>query len=72
MDTFEVGTEHIAERNEILEALTEEQADALAAKHLDLDEMIVIVVGDKATQMEKLRTLGLPIIEVDADGTPVQ
>lgn len=71
MDTYEVGTEHIAEQNAILEAFTEEEADALAAKHLDLDEMIVVVVGDKATQLDKLRTLGLPIVEVDADGNPV-
>jgi len=71
MDTYEVGTEHIAEQNAILEAFTEAEADALAAKHLHLDEMIVVVVGDKATQLEKLRTLGLPIVEVDADGNPV-
>lgn len=71
MDTYEVGTEHIDEQKEILRAFTEADADALAAKHLDLDEMIVVVVGDKATQLEKLRTLGLPIIEVDADGNTV-
>jgi len=72
MDTYGVGTEHIDEQKEILEALTEGEADALAAKHLDLDEMFVVIVGDKATQMEKLETLGLPIVEVDADGNPVE
>lgn len=72
MDTYKVGTEHIEEQKAILEAFTEGKADALAAKHLDLDEMFVVIVGDKATQMEKLKTLGLPIIEVDADGSPVE
>lgn len=72
MDTYEVGTEHIDEQKEILAELTEEQADALAAKHLDLSEMFVVIVGDKETQMEGLQSLGLPIVEVDADGNPVE
>jgi len=72
MDTYGVGTEHIEEQKAILEAFTEGEADALAAEHLDLSEMFVVIVGDKATQMEKLQTLGLPIIEVDSDGTPVE
>lgn len=72
MDTYEVGTDHIEEQKAILEAFTEGEADALAAKHLDLDEMFVVIVGDKATQMDKLKTLGLPIVEVDADGNPVE
>lgn len=72
MDSYKVGTEHIEEQKEILEAFTESEADALAAKHLNLDEMFVVIVGDKATQMEKLETLGMPIIEVDADGNPVE
>ena len=71
MDTYEVDTDYIEEQKEILAALTEGEADALAAKHLDLDEMFVVIVGNKATQMDNLRTLGLPIVEVDADGNPV-
>jgi zinc protease len=72
MDTYKAGTEYIAEQNAILEAFSEGDADALAAKLLDLDEMFVVIVGDKSTQMEKLETLGLTIIEVDADGNPVE
>lgn len=72
MANYNVGTEHIEEQKAILEAFTEGEADALAAKHLDLDEMFVVIVGDKATQMETLETLGLPIVEVDADGNPVE
>jgi zinc protease len=72
MDTYGVGTEHIDEQKVILESFSEGEADALAAEHLDLDDMFVVIVGDKATQMEGLRTLGLPIIEVDSDGSPVE
>lgn len=72
MDTYKVGTEHMDEQKALLAAYTEAEGDALAAKHLDLNEMFVVIVGDKATQMEKLKTLGLPIVEVDADGNPVE
>lgn len=71
MDTYKVGTEHIEEQKALLEAFMEGDADALAAKHLDLDEMFVVIVGDKATQMETLETLSLPIVEVDDSGNPV-
>lgn len=71
MDTYEVGTEYIEEQKRLLAAFTEGDADALAAEHLDLDEMFVVIVGDRETQMDGLRTLGMPIIEVDADGNPI-
>ncbi|WP_298912804.1 pitrilysin family protein [uncultured Algimonas sp.] len=72
MNTYDVGPEHIAEQKRILEAFTRDESATLAAEHLDLDDMFIVVVGDKATQMEKLETLGLPIVEVDADGNPVE
>ena len=71
MDTYGLDAGYIDEQKDILANFTEAQADALAAELLDLDEMFVVIVGDKATQMEKLETLGLPIVEVDADGNPV-
>ncbi|MGB6231421.1 MAG: pitrilysin family protein [Litorimonas sp.] len=71
MDTYEVGTDHIEEQKRILEAFTREDSAALAAEHLDLDDMFVVIVGDRETQMERLESLGLPIVEVDEDGNPV-
>lgn len=71
MDTYDLSTDHIEEQKAILEAFTREDSKALAAEHLDLDDMLVVIVGDKATQMEKLETLGLPIVEIDEDGNPL-
>ncbi|MGB3455040.1 MAG: pitrilysin family protein [Litorimonas sp.] len=71
MDTYEVGTDHIEEQKRILESFTREESAALAAEHLDLDEMFVVIVGDRETQMERLEALGLPIVEVDEDGNPI-
>ncbi len=71
MDTYEVGTDHIEAQKRILEAFTQADSAALAAEHLDLDDMLVVIVGDRETQMERLETLGLPIVEVDEDGNPI-
>lgn len=72
MDSYDLDADHIDEQKAILAAYTEAEGDALAAKHLDVDDMFMVIVGDKATQMDKLKTLGLPVIEVDADGNPVE
>jgi zinc protease len=48
-----------------------EQINALAKKHLPLDKMIVVVVGDKASNLEKVKALGYEVIELDAEGNSV-
>ncbi len=70
MDTYGLDASYIDEQKAILRDYTEAEGDALAAKHLGLDEMFAVIVGDKATQIEKLESLGMTIVEVDADGNP--
>ena len=36
-----------------------------------MDDMIIVVVGDKATVMPQLESLGYEIVEVDATGDPL-
>jgi len=33
--------------------------------------MIMVVVGDKAKYMDDVKALGFDVVEVDADGNPV-
>ena len=37
----------VTEQSEILSAISPDEINALAAKHMNLDEMLVVVVGDK-------------------------
>jgi len=46
--------------------------DGLAKKYLNLDEMIMVVVGDKAKYMDEVKALGYQVVEIDADGNPVK
>jgi len=40
----------------------------LAKRYLPYDKMIVVVVGDKATNFEKIKKLGYEVSEIDANG----
>ncbi|MFC2175896.1 M16 family metallopeptidase [Bacteroidota bacterium] len=44
-------------QNEILQNLTKEDVDALAAKHIDVAKMAIVVVGDKASIYDGLSKL---------------
>jgi zinc protease len=55
-------------QNSILANIGKEELNLLAAKHLKLDEMITVVVGDKATVMESLKPMFDNIVELDEEG----
>ena len=58
-------------QTKLLKEITKEEIDAIAKKQLTYDNMIVLVVGDKKQNFEKLSKLGYEVIEVDMDGNPV-
>jgi zinc protease len=66
--TYDLDDDFVDEQKEILANITKGEIDALAAKHLKLDEMITVVVGDKETILEGLESLDMPIVELDEDG----
>ncbi len=70
--TYGLSPDYVDTQNEILQAITKDELNALAAKHLKIDDMITVVVGDKAKVMDNLKTLEYPIVEIDADGKAVE
>lgn len=62
----------VDEQNKILSTITPAEINQLAAKYLDPNKMIILVVGDKAKNYTALQKLGYPIVELDADGKPKQ
>ncbi|TWR31720.1 insulinase family protein [Mucilaginibacter pallidiroseus] len=63
---------YVDEQNKILTTITPAEINKLAAKYLDTDKMVILVVGDKARILPGLQKLGYPIIELDADAKPKQ
>lgn len=69
--THDLPDDFIDQRNQILANIRLEELNALAAKHLDLSQMIMVVVGDKQKILPGLQALGHPIVELDTDGNPL-
>ena len=70
--TYNLDKSFVDEQNRILADMTLEEMNALAAKHLHLDQMIMVVVGDKDLVMDDVKALGYPVVEIDADGYMVK
>ncbi|MEM7431585.1 MAG: pitrilysin family protein [Pseudomonadota bacterium] len=68
---YDLDDDFVNVQNDILAGIGGDEINALAAEHLSMDEMIIVVVGDKATILPELEALGYEIVELDADGNPV-
>jgi zinc protease len=69
--TFDLDESFVDEQKSILGEFTVEDSQQLAAKHMGFDDMIVVVVGDKQAIQPELESLGLNIVELDEDGSPL-
>ncbi len=65
---YDLDESFVDEQNEILAAIGKDELNALARENLSMDNMIIVVVGDKAVILPELEALGYEIVEVDADG----
>ena len=68
---YNLSSDFTQRQSGILQSMTVDQINALAKKHLPLEKLIVVVVGDKATNLEKVKALGYEVVELDAEGNSV-
>lgn len=61
----------VDEQNEILTEISMLELNELAKQHLDLDKMITLVVGDKASILEGLLSLSNKVVELDVNGETI-
>ncbi|HSU28461.1 MAG TPA: pitrilysin family protein [Chitinophagaceae bacterium] len=59
-------------QQKILKAITKKEINAMAKRYVDATKLNMLLVGDKALILPGLQKLGYPIIELDADGKPVE
>jgi zinc protease len=65
---YDLDQGFVKKQNEILQNITKNEINALAAKHLPVDKMNIVIVGDKAAIKLGLVKLGYDVIEVDSEG----
>ncbi len=65
---YDLDESFVDEQNEILAGIGKDELNALASENLNMESMIIVVVGDKSVILPELEGLGYEIVEVDADG----
>jgi len=71
MMTYDLDPSFSDQQNDILQGMSKSEIDALAAKHLNIEDMIMVIVGDKEVVFDEVKALGFPIVELDEDGNPI-
>jgi zinc protease len=69
---YDLSFTYIKDNEAIVQKMTQDEHKQLAQKYLQPEKMIYLIVGDKATQFDKLKELGLgtPVL-LDKDANPV-
>lgn len=65
---YNLNKDYVKEQIRILNNISKEEIDALAAQNLPVDNMHIVIVGDKKTVMPKLEALNYEIVELNTDG----
>jgi len=71
IQTYNLAEGFVDQQKSILANMSKADADALAKKHLNIAEMHIVIVGDKAKLMDSLTGFGYEIVELDADANIV-
>ncbi len=69
---YNLPANFVDQQNKLLAATTKKEMDELAKKWLHPEKMNILLVGDKARILPGLQKLGYDIVELDADGKPLE
>ncbi len=69
--TYKLDADFVKRQQQIIGGLTTDQVGTLARTHLPLENMQILVVGDKAVIGDSLSALGYQIVELDTEGKPL-
>ncbi len=65
---YDLSKDYVAKQTEILNAISKNEVNSLAKKYLPYNNMVIVIVGDKATNLEKVKKLGFDVVEIDSNG----
>ncbi len=68
---YDLPSDYTTQQNQILQDITKEEINKISSKWVRPDEMIILVVGDKAEVVPQLQDLDLEIVELDIYGNPI-
>ena len=68
IQVYGLDDDFVDQQNEILATIPAAELDAIATRHLVMDDMVIVVVGDRDAIEADLAALGYDIVHLDAAG----
>ena len=65
---YDLDNSYVDDQTKIINTITKDEINALADKTLQIENMNIVVVGDKVSNIEALKELGYEIVELNAKG----
>jgi len=65
---YNLPKDFVDQQQAIIKNITKQDIDALAKKHLPYNNMSIVVVGNRAKLLDRIKALGYEVVEMDADG----
>ena len=62
---YDLSPEFVKERAQTIKSITKAEINGLARKHLSLDEMFMVVVGDAAVLKPELQGAGYQVVDFE-------
>jgi zinc protease len=72
MIEYDLPRDFVAQQAKIINNISRQEINQLARSHLPIEDMLILVVGDKSAIGDSLQTLGYPIVELDSAARPVE
>jgi zinc protease len=69
---YNLDKNYVKAQGDILKNSTKADIDARAKKYLPLNNLLILIVGDKASNFDKVKALGYEVIELDLNGNEVK
>ena len=69
---YDLAPDFAEKQTQILNGISKSEIDALAKKYIDLNKMVILVVGDREKVLPGLQKLGYEVVILDADGNVKQ
>ena len=69
---YDLKSSYVNKQTKIINSISKKEINELAQKYLQTEKMYILVVGDGASNRDKLEKLGYGLIELDAKGDVVE
>lgn len=69
---YDLDGSYVDKQADIIQNITREEINALAKKYLNTENIYILVVGDGATNRDKLKALGYEVIDVTEKGDIIE